>query len=184
MPIPRVDFQVMQQANDKRWASYAVAFHSVAGWFLAAQGFAIENDPGLIGMYGGCAACYRSKRGLELWVGFEPIDGAGAGMTCGRKWTPKGAASFLSNHYSKLAARFGLELPCIYPIASGEQPMIVAEKILSDLKRSLPIVVAKVSMEDLVAIENEEPIGAALCIRRGLDADAAASVDISEFSAE
>jgi hypothetical protein len=174
----------MQQTNDRRWASYAVAFHSVAGWFLAAQGFAIENDPGLIGMHGGCGACYRSKRGLELWVVFEPIDGAYAGMTCGRKWTPKGAASFLSNHYSKLAARFGLELPCIYPIASGEQPTIVAKKILSDLKRSLPIVVAKVSMEDLVAIENEEPIGAALCIRRGFDADAAASVDISEFSAD
>ena len=161
-----------------------MAFHSIGGWFLAAHGFAIENDPGLIGMYGGCAACYRSKRGLALWVGFEPIDGAGAAMTCGREWTPKGAASFLSNYYSKLAARFGLDLPLIYPIANGEQPTIVAEKILADLKRSLPIVVAKVSLNDLVAIENEEPIGAALCIRRGFDADAAASIDISEFSAD
>jgi hypothetical protein len=173
----------MQQTNDKRWASYAVAFHSVAGWFLAAQGLAIENDPGLVGMHGGSAACYRSKRGLALWVGFEPYDGDGAAMTCGREWTPKGAASFLSNHYSKLAARFGLDLPLIYPIANGEQPTIVAEKILADLKRSLPIVVAKVSMEDLIAIENEEPIGAALCIMRRVGPNAAASVDISEFSA-
>jgi hypothetical protein len=172
----------MQQTNDKRWASNAVAFHSIAGWFLAAHGFAITNDPGLVGMHGGSAACYRCKRGLALWVVFEPYDGAGAAMSCGREWTPKGAASFLSNHYAKLAARFGLDLPLIYPIASGEQPAIVAEKILADLKRSLPIVVAKVSMEDLVAIENEEPIGAALCISRGFGAGAAANVEISEFS--
>lgn len=174
----------MQQKNEKRWASHAVAFHSVAGWFLAAQGFAIVEDPGLVGMHGGSAACYRSRRGLALWVVFEPIDGAGAGMTCGREWRPKGAASFLSNHYAKLAAHFGFELPLIYPMTSSEQPTNVAEKILADLKRSLPVVVAKVSLDDLVAIENEEPIGAALCIRRGFDADAAPSVDIGEFSAD
>lgn len=88
-------------------------------------------------------------------------------MSCGREWKPNGAASFLSNHYAKLAARFGLDLPLIYPIASGEHPTIVAEKILADLKRSLPIVVAQVSMEDLVAIETKNLSGLPSASRGG-----------------
>lgn len=72
----------------------------------------------------------------------------------------------------------------LYRIATEQQPTIVAEMILADLKRSLPIVVAKVSMEDLIAIENEEPIGAALCVRRGFGDNYAATVDISEFLAD
>ena len=60
---------------------------------------------------------------------FEPYDDAAAWMTCGREWTPKEGASFLSNAYSKLAQRFALELPLAYPIANGEQPFIVVESL-------------------------------------------------------
>ena len=91
-------------------------------------------------------------------------------------------ASFLSNAYSKLAQRFGLEVPLDYPIANGEQPIIVVEKIVVALKRSLPIVVSKVSLNDLVAVENEEPSGTAVSAVRSCGANYAANVDISDFS--
>jgi hypothetical protein len=54
-----------------------------------------------------------------------------------------------------------------YPIANGEQP----------------IVVAKVSMNDLIVIENEEPHGAAVNARkRNFGENCARAVDISDFS--
>jgi hypothetical protein len=133
-------------------------------------------------MYGGSSALYCSKRGLSLWVMFEPSDGAAAWMSFGREWSPKGHGRFLSNAYSKLAQRLGFDLPLDYPIAKGEQPIIVVEKIVADLKRSLPSVLAKVSMNDLLAIENEEPHGAAAIVLRSLGTDYAASVDVSDFS--
>ena len=160
-----------------------MVFHSVAGSFLGSLGFTLAEDPGIVGMHGGSAAIYRSKRGLSLWIMFEPYDGAAAWMSCGREWTPKGKATFLSNGYPTLAQRFGLELPVDYPIANGEQqPIIVVEKVVADLTRSLPIVVAKVSMNDLIAIENEEPHGAAVNVVRNFGANYAASVDISDCS--
>lgn len=61
----------------------------------------------------------------------------------------------------------GLDLPVDYPIANGEQP----------------IVVAKVSMNDLIVIENEEPHGAAVNARkRNFGENCARAVDISDFS--
>lgn len=133
-------------------------------------------------MYGGSAALYRSKRGLSLWIMFEPYDGAAAWLTCGREWAPKKGASFLSNAYSKLAQRFRLDVPLDYPIANGEQPIIVVDKIVADLERSLPIVVSEVSLNDLIAVENEEPTGAAAIVIRSFGKNYAASVDISDFS--
>lgn len=65
-----------------------------------------------------------------------------------------------------------------------EQPIIVVEKIVADLKRSLPIIVSKVSLNDLIAIENEEPTGAAAIVMRSFGENYAASVDISDFSEE
>jgi hypothetical protein len=171
-----------QQTNHQRPSTHAVVFHSVAASFLGSQGFTLVGDPGIVGMYGGSAALYRTKRGLSLWIMFEPYDGAAAWMTCGREWTPKEGAPFLSNAYSKLAQRFGVDLPLDYPIANGEQPSIVAERIVADLKRSLPIVVSKVSMTDLLAIENEEPSGAAASAVRSFGANYATNVDISDFS--
>ena len=168
--------------NRQRSSVHAVVFHGVAGSFLAGQGFTLVGDPGIVGMYGGSAALYRSSRGLYLWIMFEPYDGAAAWMTCGREWTPKHGAPFLSNAYSKLAQRFGLEMPLDYPIVGGEQPIIVVEKILADLQRSLSIVVSKVSLNDLIAVENEEPGGAAVAGTRNFGENYDASIDISDFS--
>jgi hypothetical protein len=173
---------VTHKTNHERPATHAVVFHSVAGPFLAALGFALAGDPAIVGRFGGSSAFYRSKRGLSLWVIFDPVDSDCAWINCGREWTPKGWAMLLSNNYSILAQRFGLDVPLSYLMDRGEPLDILAERILSDLKRSLPIVVSKVSMDDLVAIENEEPAGAAVNVIRSFGANYAASVDISDFS--
>ena len=86
-----------QQTNRQRPSVHAVVFHNVADLFLGGQGFSLVSDPGIVGMYGGSAARYRSSRGLSLWIMFEPSDGAAAWMTCGREWTPNRGAPFLSN---------------------------------------------------------------------------------------
>jgi hypothetical protein len=173
---------VMAQENHERPATHAVVFHGVAGSFLAAQGFGLVGDVGIVGRFGGSTAFYRSERGLSLSITFEPYDGNAAWISCGREWTPKGQATFLSNAYSKLAERFGLAVPLSYPIADGEQPIVVVEKVTADLKRSLPIVVSKVSLNDLVVIENEEPYGAAANAVRSFGVNYSASVDIGDFS--
>jgi len=140
-----VILNMAQQTNRQRPSVHAVMFHSVAAAFLGGEGFSLVNDPGVVGMHGGSSALYRSSRGLSLCIIFAPYDGAAAWMTCGREWTPKRGTPFLSNAYSRLAGRFGLDVPLGYPIRGGEQPIVVVEKILADLQRSLPIVVAKVS---------------------------------------
>lgn len=152
----------MQETSRQRPSTHAVVFHSVASSLLDSQGFALSGDPWLLGRYGGSSALYRSRRGLALWVMFEPHDGAAAGLTCGREWTPQQGAPFLSNVYAKLAQRFGLDVPVNYPIAEGEQPMVVVKKIVADLERSLPTVVSKISLHDLIVVENEGPVGAAM----------------------
>ena len=172
----------MQHTRRQRPSVHAVVFHGVAGRFLGSQGFTLAGDPGAVGMHGGSAALYRSSRRLSLWIMFEPYDGAAAWITFGREWTPREGAAFLSNAYSKLTRRFGLELPLEYPIANGELPIIVVEKIVTDLQRSLPHVLSKVSLNDLTAVENQEPTGAAVISMKSFGESYAASVGISDFS--
>jgi hypothetical protein len=173
---------VIRQTDHRRPATHAAAFHSLAGSFLVAEGFALVDDPGIIGRYGGSSALYRSERGLFLSIGFEPIDGSYAGMFSGREWTSKGRRLFLSNQYSKLAQRFGLDVPETYELMGDrEQQNAVVEKMVTDLRRSLPIVVSKVSLNDLLAVENDEPYGAAARMRTFGMSDVA-DVEISGFS--
>lgn len=171
----------MPKTSHERPATHAVVFHSVAGPFLAAQGFALAGDLAIVGRFGGSSAFYRSERGLSLWVIFDPVDSDCAWIYCGREWTPKGWAMFLSNNYSMLAQRFGLDVPLSYLMDRGEPLDVFAERLLTDLQRSLPIVVSKVSIDDLVAIENEEPHGAAVNVIRSLGPNYADSVEISDF---
>lgn len=161
-----------------------MVFHNLAGSFLAAHRFVLTNDPGIMGRYGGSSATYRSNRGLSLRVTFDHIDSDHAWIDCGREWAPKGAASFLSNGYSTLAQRFGLDVPVSYPMDRREPLDVLAARILADLKRSLPMVASKVTMGDLLAVENEEPRGAAVNILRGYGENAAATVDVSDFSSQ
>lgn len=174
----------MQKKSSDRPLSCAGVFHSLAESFLDAQGFALSGDLASGGMFAASAARYRSKRGLWLWVTFDPNDSMSAGISCGREWAPRGAAAFLSNRYSKLAQRLGVDVPAFYPMDRSEPLNTFMERILADLKRSLPIVVANASLNDLIAVENEEPSGAAVNVMRTYGTNYAAAVDISEFLAD
>lgn len=163
-------------------ASHAVTFHSLAGSFLAAQGFALAGHPERIDRYGGSTAFYRSERGIWLLVTFNPVDGSAAWMDCGRQWSWKGQCLFLSNGYQQLAKQFGLDVPQYYPMDTRDQRDSLMQQILADMKRTLPIIVSNVSLNDLLAIENEEPRGAAVMAARSFGANYSACVDISSFS--
>lgn len=163
-------------------ASHAAAFHSLAGSFLTAEGFTSARNPGIVGRYGGSSALYRSVRGLSLEIVFEPNDGGVAWMSCGREWSLKGQFLCLSSSYWRLAQRSGFELPREYPIGAEESQDAVAERIVADLKRSLPVIVSRVSLSDLVAVESEEPHGAAAMALRSFGANYSAEVQISDFA--
>lgn len=113
---------------------------------------------------------------------FAPADGGSATLSCGRQCAPTGGSAFLSNAYYRLAQRFGLDVPWDYSIASGEGPHVVAEKILADLERTLPTVVSKVALKDFIAVESEEPVGAARIVGRSFGENYAPRVAVSEFS--
>ena len=59
---------------------------------------------------------------------------------------------------------------------------MLVEQIVADVKRSLPVVVSNVALSDLLAVENDEPSGAAVNAARTFGANYSACVDISVFS--
>lgn len=163
---------------------HAEEFHRAAGEFLASHGFALSPGIRIGGKYGDNAALYRSARGLRLWVVFDPHDSGCAWMACGREWTPKHGASYLSNKYAALARRFGFSVPRSYSTERREPPAVFVRQLVADLERTLPTIVARMSIEDLYAIEQEEPIGASLCTAKGYGANYLKDVSVSEFLAE
>ena len=99
---------------------------------------------------------YRSPRGLCLLVGFAPIDGSSAEIYCGREWSARQEHLFLSNYYAVPAKRLGVDTPMFYELGDGEQVNIAMNMMLADLRRTLPLIVARVTLEDLLCIEREE----------------------------
>jgi hypothetical protein len=172
----------MTDPYDKRPATHAAAFHELAGSWLAAQGFALAEDPGILGRFGGSTLFYRSNRGFSLSITFEPFDGSAAWISCGREWYTQGRFMCFSGEYPKLAQRFGVGLPAYYELPGGEPLEPVAEKIIADLRRSLPLILSKLSLSDLQAIENAEPTGAAVNAVRSFGENYSAHVDIRGFS--
>ncbi len=171
----------MPPKNHEQQATHADALHSMAGSFLTTQGFVLAGDPGIVGRYGGSTAFYRSERGLSLSNTFDPHDGNAAWMSYGREWTSNGRLLSLSNNYSNLARRFGLDIPPYYAMGDREPQDVVVRKIVTDLKHSLPIVVSRLSLNDLLAVENEEPSGAAAIALRTFGESYSAHVEIRGF---
>jgi hypothetical protein len=129
--------------------------------FLSTLGFALINDLAEVDRLGETRAHYKSQKGFFLLVGFDPYDGQSAGITCGRKWTftptsPKFTShSKLSNQYHVLARRFGFDLPLFYPLRwnSGRDDL---KRILDDLETTLPSILERLTLADLIQIEREE----------------------------
>lgn len=160
----------------------AQRFHEMASAFLSGLGLDLINDPGLVrGRYRSTAAVYGSKRALFLSVSFEPGDSNTAAIFCGRQWLSDQRRLFLSNYYATLAKRLGMEVPTIYTLGYGEEVPITMEKILTDLKQTLPTVIEQVRLEDLISIEQEK-FGAAQKAQMRFGPDYLECVEISRFA--
>ncbi len=141
----------------------AQVFHERAWPFLSEIGFELENDPAeVVGQHSGSSACYKSRIGFFLRIGFDPIDGKTAGIRCGRKWyySPISdkfqGTEVLSNDYAVLANRFGFELPVNYELRVHDEEANDIDDILNDLRATLQTVMKGVTLDDLEAIESEE----------------------------
>jgi hypothetical protein len=169
----------MRASDFKPAPAEASVFHGLAGSFLAEFGFALVNDPSRIfSHYRASAAVYQSGRGVFLSAEFEAGDSNTAGFSCGRRWSAEQQLLFLSNQYSALAKRFGLETPLFYTLGYGEQIELTMKTMLADLRRTLPTVLQRVSMEDLLAVERDE-FGAETKARMRFGAEYMQHVEIS-----
>ena len=57
---------------------------------------------------------------------------------------------------SVLARRFGIDVPMVYKLGYGEEEAVTMQAMLADLKRTLPVVVPRVTLDDLLRIERDE----------------------------
>lgn len=141
----------------------ASTFHDMAWPFLSSLGFELENDPSEFGNpYLGSRAIYKTQNGFFLAVGFNPLDGSDAGVMCGRSWNYTSDIprlqqfEHLSNDYSVLANRFGFEVPKSYELRVEDESNTDIQAILNDLKATLPTVLRRVTLDDLIAVEREK----------------------------
>lgn len=151
----------MRASDFKRAPSEAAVFHQLAGPFLADLGFGLVNDPHpKVGRFNASTAAYQSPKGLSLCIGFEPGDSNTAEIACGREWSAEQQCLLIANHYSVLAKRFGIDdLPLFYRLGYGEETRVTMKAMLADLMRSLPIILPRVTLGDLLSIARDPPGG-------------------------
>lgn len=160
----------------------AAAFHELSREFLDGVQFELVNDPTeLLSPYFATRAVYKNPRGFYLWFGFDPLDAGAAYVTCGRRWTANGRDFGLSCKYSSLANRFGFDVPERYPIRSDDGLRSVSTEILTVLQQTLPVILAKVTLDDVIKCE-EGPFTARRRAEGALGADYLRIAEISEFS--
>jgi hypothetical protein len=86
----------------------------------------------------------------------------------------------VSNDYSTLARRFGFDVPASYQLGYLDDVKKAMERILTDLVKSLPTIVERVTLSDLQSIESEK--GGARWIAEGrFGHDYLKHVAISDF---
>ncbi len=134
----------------------AETFHALAAAELGRLGFMLINDPSQRrGRYSDASADYECPRRLRLSVGFEN-DSGNALVFFGRLWLLQQGHTCLSNHYAMIARRFGINTPMSYPLSCGQQRTGQIAAILTDLKRTLPEVMKRVTLDDLIHVEREK----------------------------
>jgi hypothetical protein len=158
----------------------AQTFHTLAGDDLVKFGFSLVNDPKQTrGRYSDCSAEYECAGGLHLSVGFENDSGY-ALVFFGRLWTFGEGVARLSNYYATLAKRFAIDTPLGYPLSWGPQRSAEIAAIISDLRRTLPEVMARVTLEDLIHVEREQ-FGAEAIGRAHFGGSSDGSFTVSKF---
>ena len=162
----------------------AETFHALAGDDLVRLGFSQAHDPSqTTGRYSDSGAHYVCSRGLRLCVGFEN-DSRNALVFFGRLWSlSQGRGAYFSNYYAILARRFGIDTPISYPLSWGDQRAGEIATILTELKRSLPEVMKRVTLDDLIQVEREQ-FGAETLARAQFGTGFDRSVRVSSFHAQ
>ena len=140
--------------------THANSFHNTAGPILSELGFELVNDPQKkVGRYSISSARYKSAASLYLSIGFDPADGRCISVFFGRFLKAKYRKfniGRLSNYYYVLARRFEITVPNYYPLRYGEEMSDSMQSVLHDLRETLPAVLSKVTLEDLIAVEKEQ----------------------------
>lgn len=158
----------------------AETFHVLAGEELDRLGFFLVNDPSQTqGRYSSSSADYERACGLGLSVGFEN-DSRSAVVFFGRRWSLAGGYAYWSNYYATVAQIFGIDTPIVYPLSWGDKRADEIAAILTDLKRTLPEVIKRVTLEDLIHVERET-FGAETIARMQLGEDFRRLVQVSSF---
>ena len=146
-----------------RSITLASTFHDMAWPFLSGLGLELEDDPTEFrNPYRATGATYKSRNGFFLAVGFNPLDGCSARMMCGRRWYYRtdipGLEQFYrwSNDYFVLAKRLGFELPKGYELDVTDVANTDLHEILNDLEATLPTILRRVTLDDLIAVEQEK----------------------------
>lgn len=162
----------------------AETFHALAGDDLVRLGFSLADDPSqTTGRYSDSGVHYVCSRGLRLCVGFEN-DSSSALVFFGRLWSlSEGRGAYFSNYYAILARRFGIDTPDYYPLSWGEQRAREIATILTDLKRTLPKVLKRVTLDDLVRVEREA-FGAETLARLQFGEDFGRLFQVSSFQVQ
>jgi hypothetical protein len=164
-------------------ATDAATFHALAGDHLVRLGFSLANDPNQTrGRYSDSSADYQCSCGLWLSVGFENDSGS-ALVFFGRRWFLGQGDARVSNHLAILARRFGIDTPISYPLSWGDQRAGEIATILTELKRSLPEVMKRVTLDDLIQVEREQ-FGAETLARAQFGTGFDRSVRVSSFQAQ
>ncbi|PCJ40913.1 MAG: hypothetical protein COA71_09950 [SAR86 cluster bacterium] len=140
----------------------ALEFHELAWPFLSKLEFELVNNPSeVISQYGASMAQYKSKNSFYIAAVFNSADANSASVSCGRKWVEiykiiNGEQSYLglSGSYSDLVKFFGFDTPSFYEFNS-EKGGVTFNKILKDIQRTLPTVLHKTEIENLISIESE-----------------------------
>jgi hypothetical protein len=153
----------------------------LAGSFLSELGFTLVDDPSLIrNPYQTTAATYKSNSGFFLRVGFDPLDSNSAGVACGRQWRASTGWSVLSNKYAVVAKRLGIDVPIHYSLGYGDEIPRTMERILDDLRSTLPVVMQRITLEDLIAVESEA-FGARKIASGYVGPDNLGNVEVSDY---
>lgn len=177
--VSRSDFS--RDIRRPKVGDLASHFDSFVGPYLIEMGFSLINDPSEVcDPYYATRAIYASAGGLHLAAGFNPMDGVSAWMSAGRQWIVRGRWFGLSSSYHSLAEQLGLTVPEYYALERGEKFRHTLSAMLDDLKATLPIVLARVTLEDLLAVEAAES-GARSRAARYVSMDASEDVNVSAF---
>ena len=162
----------------------AYQFHEMASPFLSSINFELVADPNRnLSVYQASSAEYRSINGLNLSITFQPMDGSSVSIYIGRWWLQPdmGPWGCLSNTYSVLTQRFGIQMPLYYKLVLNPDEIAnTMVTVLKDLQRSLPEVLERTTLEDLICIESEQ-YGAKITAELKFGPNCMEVVEISSF---